>query len=63
MTNKKQAIEQKLSFLYQKLNELDEEMINNDQIRFLLEKIDQNKAELLEIEVEEYCSPMDNDAQ
>ena len=47
MTNKKQAIEQRLSFLYQKLNELDEEMINNDQIRFLLEKIDQNKAELL----------------
>ena len=63
MTNKKQAIEQKLSFLYQKLNELDEEIINNDQISFLLGKIDQNKAELLEIEFKEYCGTMDNDAQ
>lgn len=63
MTTKKQAIEQKLSFLYQKLNELDEEIINNDQISFLLGKIDQNKAELLEIEFKEYCGTMENDAQ
>lgn len=54
MTNKREQVEQKLSFLYEKLEELEELSLTNQQANFLMNEIDHHRTELLKLEVQEY---------
>ena len=54
MTNKREQVEQKLSFLYEKLEELEEVCLTDKQTNFLMNEIDYYRTELLKLEVQEY---------
>jgi hypothetical protein len=54
MTNKREVLEEKLSYLYEKLEELKDISPAEHQIGFLLNEIDYYRAELLKIEVRQY---------
>jgi hypothetical protein len=61
MTNKREQIEQKLSFLYERLEELEEVSIMDKQTNFLINEIDYYRTELLKIEVQEYYEIIENE--
>lgn len=61
MTNKREIVEEKLSFLYEKLKELEEVSPAHHQFSFLMEEIDYYNAELLKIEVREYYEIIDDE--
>jgi hypothetical protein len=61
MTNKKEILEEKLSFLYEKLEELKEVSPAEHQLHFLLNEIDYHRAELLKMEVREYYEVIENE--
>lgn len=54
MTNKQEQVEQKLSFLYERLEELEENSLTESQINFLMNEIDHHRTELLKLQVKEY---------
>ena len=54
MTIKRKQVEQKLSFLYEKLEELEEVSLTDKQTNFLMDEIDYCRTELLKLEVQEY---------
>jgi hypothetical protein len=61
MTNKREQIEQKLSFLYERLEELEEVSVTDKQTNFLINEIDYYRTELLKIEVQEYYEIIENE--
>ena len=61
MTNKREQIEQKLSFLYERIDELEENTLTDSQINFLMNEIDQWRAELLKLQVKEYYEIIENE--
>jgi hypothetical protein len=61
MTNKRNQIEQKLSFLYEKLEEFDEPSLTDNQTKFLINEIDYYRTELLKLEVQEYYDNIENE--
>ena len=61
MTNKRKKVEQKLSFLYEKLEELEEGSLTNKQTNFLMDEIDYYRTELLKLEVQEYYELIKNE--
>ena len=61
MTNKREIVEEKLSFLYEKLEELKEVSPAHHQVGFLMEEIDYYRAELLKVEVREYYDLIENE--
>jgi hypothetical protein len=61
MTNKKEILEDKLSFLYEKLEELKDISPAEHQIGFLLNEIDYYRAELLKMEVREYYEILEDE--
>lgn len=61
MTNKQEQIEQKLSFLYERFDELEENTLTDSQINFLMNEIDKWRAELLKIQVKEYYEIIENE--
>jgi hypothetical protein len=61
MTNKRNQIEQKLSFLYEKLEEFDEPCLTDNQTNFLMNEIDYYRTELLKLEVQEYYDNIENE--
>jgi len=61
MTNKREIVEEKLSFLYEKLQELKEVSPAEHQVSFLLYEIDYYRAELLKMEVREYYEIIENE--
>jgi len=61
MTSKKEQVEQKLSFLYEKLEELEEVSSTDKQTNFLMNEIDYYRTELLKLEVQEYYEHIDNE--
>jgi nitrate/nitrite-specific signal transduction histidine kinase len=61
MTNKKPQIEQKLSFLYERLQELEENSPTESQLSFLMNEIDYYRTELLKIQVKEYYEIIENE--
>lgn len=61
MTNKREIVEEKLSFLHEKLEELKEVSPAHHQVGFLMEEIDYCRAEILKIEVKEYYELIDNE--
>jgi hypothetical protein len=61
MTNKREIVEEKLSFLYEKLEELKEVSPAEHQVSFLLNEIDYYRAELLKMEVREYYEIIENE--
>jgi hypothetical protein len=61
MTNKREILEEKLSFLYEKLEELKDISSAEHQITFLLNEIDYYRAELLKIEVREYYEILEDE--
>lgn len=61
MTNKREQIEQKLSFLYERLEELEEVSITDKQTNFLINEIDYYRTELLKIEVQECYEIIENE--
>lgn len=61
MTNKKSQIEQKLSFLYERLEELEENSPTESQLSFLMNEIDYYRTELLKIQVKEYYEIIENE--
>lgn len=58
---KKEIIEQKLCFLYEKIEYLDDASFTDKQITFLMEEIDFYRAELLKIQVNEYYEVIENE--
>jgi hypothetical protein len=54
-------VEEKLYFLYEKLEELKEVSPAHHQVGFLMEEIDYYRAELLKIEVREYYDLIENE--
>lgn len=54
MKNKREIVECKLQFLYQRLEELDQTLPNKNQADFLLNEIDYYQTELLKLETAEY---------
>lgn len=61
MTNKREIVEEKLSYLYEKLEELKGVALVDHQVGFLMEEIDYYRAELLKIEVREYYDLIENE--
>jgi hypothetical protein len=61
MTNKRNQVEQKLSFLYEKLEELGEVSLTDQQTNFLMNEIDYYRTELLKLEVQEYYELIENE--
>lgn len=61
MTNKREQVEQKLSFLYEKLEELEEVSLTDKQTNFLMNEIDYYRTELLKLEVQEYYDIIENE--
>ena len=61
MTNKREQIEQKLSFLYERFDELEENTLTDSQINFLMNEIDKWRAELLKLQVKEYYEIIENE--
>ena len=61
MTNKRNQVEQKLSFLYEKLEELGEVSLTDKQSNFLMNEIDYYRTELLKLEVQEYYELVENE--
>jgi hypothetical protein len=61
MTKKKNQVEQKLSFLYEKLEELEEVSATDNQSIFLMNEIDYYRTELLKLEVQEYYELIENE--
>jgi hypothetical protein len=61
MTNKRNQVEQKLSFLYEKLEELGEVSLTDKQTNFLMNEIDYYRTELLKLEVQEYYEIIENE--
>lgn len=61
MTNKRKQIEQKLSFLYEKLEGLEEVSLTDKQTNFLMDEIDYYRTELLKLEVQEYYEYINNE--
>jgi hypothetical protein len=61
MTNKREQIEQKLSFLYERIDDLEENTLTDSQINFLMKEIDQWRAELLKLQVKEYYEIIENE--
>lgn len=61
MTNKREQVEQKLSFLYEKLEELEEVCLTDKQTNFLMNEIDYYRTELLKLEVQEYYDLIENE--
>ena len=61
MTNKRNQVEQKLSFLYEKLEELGEVSLTDQQTNFLMNEIDYYRTELLKLEVQEYYEIIENE--
>jgi nitrate/nitrite-specific signal transduction histidine kinase len=61
MTNKQEQIEQKLSFLYERLEELEENSLTDSQINFLMNEIDDHRTELLKLQVKEYYEIIENE--
>jgi hypothetical protein len=61
MTNKRKKVEQKLSFLYEKLEELEDGSLTDKQTNFLMDEIDYYRTELLKLEVQEYYELIKNE--
>jgi hypothetical protein len=61
MTNKRKQVEQKLSFLYEKLEELEDGSLTDKQTNFLMDEIDYYRTELLKLEVQEYYELIKNE--
>ena len=61
MTNKRKQVEQKLSFLYEKLEGLEEVSLTDKQTNFLMNEIDYYRTELLKLEVQEYYDLIENE--
>jgi hypothetical protein len=61
MTNKREQVERKLSFLYEKLEGFDEPFLTDKQTNFLMNEIDYYRTELLKMEVNEYYEVVDNE--
>jgi hypothetical protein len=61
MTNKRKQVEQKLSFLYEKLEGLEEVSLTDKQTNFLMDEIDYYRTELLKLEVQEYYEIINNE--
>lgn len=62
MTNKRNQVEQKLSFLYEKLEGLGEVVsLTDKQTTFLMKEIDYYRTELLKLEVQEYYEIIENE--
>ena len=61
MTNKRSQVEQKLSFLYEKLEGLEEVSLTDKQTNFLMDEIDYYRTELLKLEVQEYYELINNE--
>lgn len=61
MTNKREQVEQKLSFLYEKLEDLEEVSLTDKQTNFLMNEIDYYRTELLKLEVQEYYDLIENE--
>lgn len=61
MTNKRKQVEQKLSFLYEKLEELEDVSLTDNQNNFLMNEIDYYRTELLKLEVQEYYELIKNE--
>jgi hypothetical protein len=61
MTNKRKKVEQKLSFLYEKLEELEDGSLTDKQTNFLMDEIDYYRTELLKLEVQEYYDLIKNE--
>ena len=61
MTNKRKQVEQKLSFLYEKLEDLEEVSLTDKQTNFLMNEIDYHRTELLKLEVQEYYEIIENE--
>jgi hypothetical protein len=61
MTNKRKIVEQKISFLCEKLAELQEDALPDKQTHFLMDEIDYFRTELLKLEVQEYYAGIDNE--
>ena len=61
MTNKREQVEQKLSFLYERLEELEEVSLTGKQTNFLMNEIDYYRTELLKLEVQEYYELIENE--
>ena len=61
MTNKRSQVEQKLSFLYEKLEDLGEVSLTDKQTNFLMDEIDYYRTELLKLEVQEYYELIENE--
>ena len=61
MTNKRSQVEQKLSFLYEKLEDLGEVSLTDKQTNFLMNEIDYYRTELLKLEVQEYYEIIENE--
>jgi hypothetical protein len=61
MTNKRKQVEQKLSFLYEKLEGLEEVSLTDKQTNFLMDEIDYYRTELLKLEVQEYYEYINNE--
>jgi hypothetical protein len=61
MRNKRNQVEQKLSFLYEKLEGLEEVSLTDKQTNFLMNEIDHYRTELLKLEVQEYYELIENE--
>jgi hypothetical protein len=61
MTIKRKQVEQKLSFLYEKLEGLEELSLTDKQTNFLMDEIDYYRTELLKLEVQEYYELIKNE--
>jgi hypothetical protein len=61
MTNKRKTLEHKISFLCEKLEELQEDVLPDKQTHFLMSEVDYYRTELLKLEVQEYYDRIDNE--
>lgn len=62
MNNKKRILEKKVSFLKQKVSEIEEFCPrSSDQISLLMREIDRHEAQLLKIEIEEEYELIENE--
>ena len=61
MTNKREQVERKLSFLYEKLEGFDEPCLTDKQTNFLMNEIDYYRTELLKMDVKEYYQFIENE--
>jgi hypothetical protein len=61
MTNRREIIECKLEYLYEKLGGLEDFNPNSNQAIFLLNEIDYYRTELLKLETQEYFNLIENE--